>query len=261
MHRPASMDFRLALLLALTLLGVIGVLFVPPLPQDPDYHRFADTRGWLGIPNFWDVVSNLPFLLIGLAGWRQLQTGHLPACLPECRNAWRVFFIGIALIGCGSAYYHWNPTNASLVWDRVPMAVSFMAFFAAIVSENISAAAGRRLLMPLVLIGVLSVVYWGWSETVGRGDLRFYALVQFLPMLLLPLILLLYRSPFSSNAWLWWAMLAYGLAKVLEYFDEPLFTLLGISGHTLKHLVAAVGAGFIWLALRSRLVAQDSPPG
>ncbi|HEX7249749.1 MAG TPA: hypothetical protein VF262_05120, partial [Burkholderiales bacterium] len=49
--------------------GVALVLFLyGPIPQYADYHRFADTRTFLGLPNFSDTASNIPFLLIGIAG-------------------------------------------------------------------------------------------------------------------------------------------------------------------------------------------------
>lgn len=243
---------REQLLLAITLVACAVMLLVPPISQDPAYHNFADTRGFWGIPNFADVVSNLPFLFVGIAGLRELS-GNVPrGCLPECRTAFRIFFGSVAMVAAGSGYYHWNPTNASLVWDRLPMAISFMAFFAVILGESLTVAITRRALLPLVFLGMVSVVYWAWTEQQGAGDLRLYALVQFLPMLLMPLLLLTSRSPFQSNRWLWLAFAAYGSAKLLEFFDVQVLELLGVSGHTLKHLAAALGAWCILLAVRVR---------
>ncbi len=230
------------LIIGIAVVALVVALVSPPIPQDPDYHAFADQSEFLGIPNFWNVLSNLPFLLVGVAGIFGLNRNRFAGSIPALRTGYLVFFAGIALIGFGSGIYHLNPSNGSLVWDRLPMALSFMAFFAVIVGENISENAGSRLLWPLVVAGVLSVGYWHLSETQGRGDLRPYALVQFLPLLLIPLILLLFRSPFSSNGWIWLALGAYGSSKVLELADAKIYELFGVGGHALKHLLAAAGA-------------------
>jgi hypothetical protein len=244
-------------LLGITLLACFAMLFVPAIPQDPAYHQFADARGFSGIPNFGDVISNLPFLFIGIAGLRELSRGLPNGCLPECLTAYRIFFASVALVSAGSGYYHWNPSNASLVWDRLPMAISFMAFFAAIVGENLTTVFTRRALAPLVVLGIVSVFYWAWTEQQGAGDLRLYALVQFLPMLLMPFLLLTSRSAYDSNRWIWFAFAAYLAAKLLEAGDRQVLELIGISGHTLKHLAAAVGAWFILLAVRNRRRVSD----
>lgn len=247
------MNPKALLLPAITVVALVAVFFVPPVAQDPAYHLFADTRTMLGIPNFWDVISNLPFLIVGAAGMLLLLKEPL-GCLPELRTAYLVFFAGVFLVAGGSAYYHWNPTNQTLFWDRLPMTLGFMAFTCAVLGENISIKFANRLLWPLVLVGAAAVVYWYFTEQSGAGDLRPYGLVQFLPMLLLPLILLMFTSRLDSNFWLWSAMAAYGLAKVFEALDEPVFAVLNISGHTLKHLAAAVGAWCVLEAIRRRHV-------
>lgn len=243
---------KLAVLLLIAIGAVLVAFVVPPIAQDPAYHLFADQREMLGIPNFWDVISNVPFLFIGIVAVFLLLKRQPAGCLPELRSAYLIFFAGVLLVAFGSGYYHWAPTNESLVWDRLPMTLGFMAFTAAIVGENISLASAKKLLWPLLIAGVLSVFYWQETEQAGAGDLRPYGLVQFLPMLLLPLILLMFPSRFDSNKWIWLAMVAYGLAKVLEFADVPIYEFLGLSGHTLKHLAAAVGAWCILEALRRR---------
>ena len=222
--------------------AVVMLLLLPAIPQDPSYHRFADARALLGIPNFWNVASNLPLLLVGVAGLLAFARGTPAGSIPALHVAYRVFFAGIALIAAGSAWYHLAPSNTSLVWDRLPMSVTFMAFLAVIIGENVSVAGGIRLLWPLATLGLLAVLYWYTSELGGAGDLRPYVLVQFLPLLLIPVILLLFRAAFSSNAWIWLALCVYGLAKVVEHADHAIFGFVGIGGHTLKHLLSALGA-------------------
>lgn len=123
------------------------MFLLDPIPQDPAYHRFTDTREFFGIPNFWNVVSNLPFLVVGIA----------------------------------------------------------------------------------------SIAWWIRTEAAGHGDLRPYALVQFLPMLLLPLMLLMWKGDGVSARHLWVALGVYAAAKLAEYGDF----------HAMKHLLAALAAWWI----------------
>jgi hypothetical protein len=252
MNRNSDSHNKCRILIGLSVLAVIGAFLAPAIPQDPAYHRFADQSSHFGVPNFWNVVSNLPFLLIGLEGIRELYRGKL-AVMAEFREGYLLFFLGIALIGPGSAWYHLAPDNAGLVWDRLPMTLGFMAFLAVIIAEYISVPAGRVLLWPLVLAGLASVLYWKISEARGQGDLRWYGLVQFLPMLLIPLILLLFRLSFTGSAYPWAMLGAYGAAKLAELLDAPLFRVLyPLSGHALKHLLAAAAAYAFLLGLRRR---------
>ena len=218
--------------------AIAGAFLLDPIPQDPAYHRFADRMALLGISNFWNVATNLPFLAIGLVGLLQLPRLTVPAL----RAHYLVFCIGVALVGFGSAYYHWDPTTPTLVWDRLPMTVAFMALFAALISDRVSPTLGRALLGPLVALGISSIAWWIHTELLGRGDLRPYAVVQFLPLLLIPLLLL--RPGALHTGWLWATLGAYVAAKLAEHFDSAILDTLGaFSGHSLKHLLAALGAG------------------
>lgn len=239
------------LLLGISLVTALLASALPPIPQNPQYHQFADKATLLGIPNFWNVASNIPFVVVGIVG---LMADPLaPGRLPELKAQYTAFFIGVFLTGLGSGYYHWNPNNQTLVWDRLPMTLSFMAFLCIVIGEYLSIRAGERLLWPLAILGVASVLYWQKTELDGHGDLRPYALVQFLPMPLIPLILAWIPSRFSSARYLWLAILAYGIAKLLEHFDHDIFRLFGfVGGHPLKHIAAAIGASFVYLALSRR---------
>ena len=247
-----------AAILLISIAGIIGMLMVEPIAQDSGYHQFADQRTILGIPNFWNVVSNLPFLIVGLMGLFSLLRPGRIQFITELKPAYVLFFAGVALVNCGSGYYHLWPGNETLVWDRLPMTFAFMALFAVIIAEFSSLKAGRFALWPLVIFGVFSVFYWHFTETAGRGDLRLYALVQFLPMLLIPLFLLLFKPRFTLTSGYWALLLAYLLAKVFEYFDESLLESLGfISGHSLKHIVAALGVFLLLRTYKIRKI-QDS---
>ncbi len=225
--------------------GIVGAFLLDPISQDPAYHAFADDGPLLGIPNFWNVVSNLPFLFIGLFGLACV--GNLSD--PMLGLHYRVFCVGVALVALGSAYYHFDPSTPALVWDRLPMTVAFMALFAAVLMDRVSTPLGRALLWPLVALGIASIAWWIRTEMAGQGDLRPYALVQFLPMLLMPVILLLSKGGSLNSAFLWMSLGAYGAAKLAEHFDAVIFASTSVlSGHSLKHLLAALGA---WWALRA----------
>ena len=242
-------------MVVLVLATLLAALLIDPVAQSPAYHRFADTRTMFGIPHFWNVVTNIPFLIIGAAGMVMLRRAKPPGGLPELNTIYVTVFFGLVLIGAGSIYYHLAPTNGTLVWDRFAIAIVFMALFSAIVGENVSIRLGKGLAAPLVVIGMISVLYWYVTETYGRGDLRPYALVQVLPMLLIPLILITCSSRLKGNHYLWWMLLAYVGAKVVEHFDAAIYDVLGaISGHSLKHLVAAAGAYMFYLAIRRRTI-------
>ncbi len=232
------------MLAAVTAAAAAVVFHFPPIPQDPAYHRFADDRPWLGIPNFQNVASNLPFLAVGLIGLvRLFRRRVVPHDAPERSEtaAWFFLFLGIALTAFGSAWYHLHPSNDSLVWDRLPMSIGFTAFFAGLIGERISQRAYRLLLWPLLGLGIASVLLWRVTELQGAGDLRLYLLVQFFPLLIIPLIMLLYTPRYTHGRYIFLALGGYLIAKLLELFDRPIYNALGglVGGHALKHIAAA----------------------
>ena len=244
---------RQLLLLSITVALMIAVFLMDPIAQNQNYHQFSDQKTIFSIPNFWNVISNIPFIIVGLIGLISLNKIKLAGSLPQLNFAYTMFFIGLLMTGVGSSYYHWNPHNASLVWDRLPMTLSFMAFFSVILGENISIKLSKRSFYPLLIIGIVSVAYWIFTETNGAGDLRPYILVQFLPVILIPLILWLYPSPFIGQGYIVAVLIFYVLAKLMEHFDHEIYSFLTvISGHSIKHITAAFGTYFFYLALRIR---------
>lgn len=227
-------------------------IFVDPIPQWPEYHHYADRRTIWGIPYALNVLSNLGFLVVGAWGWVAVArlSPENPASLLQW--AYLAFFVGLTATAVGSFYYHWNPNDDTLMWDRLPMTVMFMGLAAVVVGETISARAAHRLLLPLLVLGVASVLYWNWTRSIGEGDLRFYGLVQFLPIALYPLMLWWFppRKAFANALWVLLAMFV--LAKACEQFDYKVYLLTGVvSGHTLKHLFgAAAAAALLVLLLR-----------
>ena len=241
------------LIIFTALLAISGILSQGPIAQDASYHLFSDTREiWL-IPNFWNVASNLPFVIVGFLGLYKLKHSGELNFIGEMYIAYLLLFLGIFLVGFGSAYYHLTPDKQTLVWDRLPMTIAFMSLFSIIVGEFIAARAGKALLLPLILTGIFSVIYWHLTESSGEGDLRLYILVQFYPILVIPIILTCFRSTCTHVQAYWWLLLSYVVAKLFEYFDGEIYNALGfISGHSLKHVVAALGLYVVLASFQKR---------
>lgn len=238
-----------------------------PMPQDLAYHDFADQRTLFGIPHALNVLSNVPFLIVGSLGLGFLfgpdaRRPGGPFLTPAERWPFVLFFIGVGLTGVGSAHYHLDPDNDRLLWDRLPMAVAFMALAAAVLADRVGPRFGLAMLLPLVAAGLASVLYWHWTERRGAGDLRPYFLVQFGTMLALPAFVLL--APRYTGAGYLFATLGwYVLAKVCEQpLDRPIYRGLGgVSGHTVKHLTAAVATYCVLLWLQRRAPAAGAADG
>src|SRR5204862_3787407 len=177
---------RVGVLLAVVAAGVLAAVLTPPLRQDPAYHAFADRRAFLGIPYALNVLSNVGFLVVGAWSFAAVARARVPRWE---RAAGFLFALGLVLTGFGSAYYHLAPSNATLVWDRLPLAALFPLVFAVAIGDRVSPAAGRALFLPLAVFGVVSVAWWDLTD-----DLRPYALAQFLPLALIPLMLALFQG-------------------------------------------------------------------
>jgi hypothetical protein len=248
----AGTAWRVGVLVATAALAIAKACSMPRIPQPQDYFAFADGRTFLGVPNALNVLSNAAFAVVGAAGLLLLR-GRITFRDARERWPWVVFFVGVALTSVGSAWFHLAPSNESLVWDRLPMAVGFMGLFAALVSERISPAAGLRLLGPLVAAGIGSVIYWIATEHAGAGDLRPYYVVQFYPLAAILLVLVLFRPAYTGTAGWLVGLGSYGTAKWAEVADGRVFAALGfVSGHTLKHLLAAAGIAALLVMLRRR---------
>jgi hypothetical protein len=255
-------------LLFLVAIGLGAALYKHgPIPQPADYHHFADTRTLYGLPNALNVVSNVFFFFVGWMGLAFLRRGptrdpdgpfrpgaHTAFESLRERPAYVLFFAGVLLTTFGSSYYHLKPSTTRLFWDRLPMVIGFTALFAAMIAERISIYWSRMLLLPLVFAGIASVVMWRLSEESGHGDMRFYVFVQVYPMLALPLMMMLFPPRYSRGVELFVVVLVYGVAKALEYFDVQIWraTSQAVSGHTLKHVVAAMAAWFVLDMLKKR---------
>jgi Ceramidase len=240
------------------LLGVavlfVGWFFLPVIRQPQEYHNFADARSWLGIPRAADVLSNLPFIALGLLGlWRLRQ--HRLQLSRVVTAGMCIIFVGFFFTGFGSAYYHWEPNDARLVWDRLPMTIAFSGVFGALFALRVSERSGALMLVLMLIVGPASVFYWR-----ATGDLSMYGEVQFGALAVLLALLLLTKNP--DDPFPWWILLAwYVAAKILEDADAKIWALTGgiVAGHALKHLAAAAGGWALARSFRGGQPKTESP--
>lgn len=239
------MNKSTAIVIVFTLLAVAAALLLPPMPQPLDYHHFADQREAFGVGNFLDVSSNVAFLLAGIAGLYVVFSGRACFEFPVERWPYAVFFLGVLLTAAGSAWYHLSPDNETLFWDRLPMTIAFMGLLSAQVVDRVSVRAGLVLLVPMLLVGMASVVYWIATERMGAGNVMPYGILQGYSVIVLLLMAVLHRSRYTRGNDVYYIFGWYVLAKLLESFDGEVLSLGHVvSGHSLKH-VAAAAAGFV----------------
>jgi hypothetical protein len=248
-----------AFLLVLTLLAAAASFLLPAMPQPLDYHHFADQRAAFGIGNFLDVVTNVAFLLAGLAGLAVVFSGRACFEFPGERWPYAVFFLGVLLTAAGSAWYHLSPDNETLFWDRLPMTIAFMGLLSSQIVDRVSVRAGLALLVPMLLVGMGSVVYWIVTERAGAGNVLPYGILQGYSVVVLLIMATLHRSRYTRANDVYFIFGWYVLAKVLESMDGEILALGHVvSGHSLKH-VAAAAAGFVAcrMLLRRTLAEPD----
>lgn len=240
---PHTLPRHAHILLWLALLAIGALALHGPIVQWAGYHHFADSRAWGALPHAWNVLSNLPFAAAALWAWPRLR---------EAGAAWRAFCAAILATALGSSIYHWQPNDLLLLIDRLPIAWACAALLCAFLAERVHARWQSPAVVSIALIGgTAAVAWWGVGNALGAGDLRPYVLVQFMPMLLIPAALLLRLTPLTGTAvpaWAWWTALAlYAAAKGLEVGDAATLemTLHTVSGHSLKHLLAALAAGLL----------------
>lgn len=248
---------HLPLLVTLILSG--AALVHGPIAQLPDYHNFADQTRLFGIPHFADVSSNLGFALVALWGLVKLTPSSRHSAITNGWAGYRLFLIGLLLTAIGSSYYHLDPDNARLVWDRLPIALACGGLLAGAWGDT----RRRSSTMLSALLGVtaiLSVAWWYFTEQAGNGDLRPYLLLQGLPILLIPLWQWIHDVPRYDRRAFAGALLLYVIAKLAEIGDHQIAAVTGtISGHTLKHLLAAVAATLIVANLIQRTRVPSLP--
>jgi hypothetical protein len=264
-HGGPAPAWRIWLLIVSAAAFAIAAVAVPAMPQPLSYHAFADCRTFWSVPNFFNVLSNVPFLVAGVMGIGIIWRGGGKFIDAREQLPYLVFFLGALLTSIGSAYYHLAPDNARLVWDRLPMTLGFAGLVSAAIAERVQARTGIRSLWPLLAVGAGTVVYWYATERRGAGNIIPYAAYQAWSILAIVLLISLFPARrYSHGRLLAWAAIWYGLAKIFETFDLQIFRLLGgaVSGHSIKHLLAGAGVLAIvqQLRLRSAVTAPTLAP-
>jgi len=260
------MTKRTRWIVVFTMLCIAAAVLLPAVPQPLAYHRFADQRDLLGVLNFLDVASNLGFLISGIAGLVVVFGGRAHFEFRSERWPYAVFFLGVLLTALGSGYYHLAPDNESLFWDRLPMTIAFMGLVSSLIVDRISIRAGLALLVPMLLLGSASVIYWRATERAGVGNVLPYGILQGYSVVIVLLLAMLSPSRYTRGNDLYRVFGWYVLSKLLETFDAQVLALGGVvSGHTLKHLASAMAGVTVCRMLMHRILeeppASPKPPG
>jgi len=244
---------------ALIVGAIVALARHGPIAQWPDYHRFADTRILLGVPNALDVLSNVGFAVIALWGWGSLAPQRHRGELAIGWPGWALFLIALMLTAIGSSWYHLAPDNFRLLFDRLPIALACAGLLAAVYAETRRSTHGAAIAAVLAMIAVTSVLWWYVTELRGAGDLRAYLLLQGAPLVLIPVWQLIQPAPRVERIAFAMAIACYVLAKAAELYDRQVLDAVGwLSGHTLKHLLAIAAAALIVGAVKVRLRSRLS---
>jgi hypothetical protein len=241
-----SRYYKGVVLIAVFIFTAVALNLLDPIAQDLAYHKFSDCRSFFGIAHFMDVISNIPFIIIGFLGIRLARKLFKKQTMAYFLMIF-VLFVGVLFTGLGSAFYHYGPNNFTLIFDRLPMTLVFTAFFGIILYDYVDRRVGAWIFYILLVAGIYSILYWYYTEIIGVGDLRLYAFIQFFPVVAVPLILIFYKNNELYTKQLLFIFGAYTLAKLCEHYDAQIFEYLGfISGHTIKHLFSALAVYFIY---------------
>lgn len=254
------MTSRTWLIVAVKVVAVAAALLIPAMPQPIAYHDFADHRDLFGVHNFLDVASNGAFLIVGIIGLAVTMGRRAQFEFTLERLPYVVFFVGVTLTAAGSAYYHLHPDNETLFWDRLPMTIAFMGLVCSQIVDRISVRAGLALLIPMLMLGAASVIYWRVTERAGVGNVVPYGVLQGYSVVILLLMAVLKPSRYTHGKMLYWVFGWYVLSKVLETYDAKVLELNHlVSGHTLKHLAAAAAGVAVWMMLTRRTLIGKAP--
>ena len=251
-RQRATLDQRFILFGGMAMLLALACV-LPAWMQPEHYHAFADQRSWDGLPHVGDVLSNLGFLLAALAGGWLLLRADAQQLSPAARGLSALFFVGLACSALGSAYYHWAPVDASLAWDRLGMSVAFAGLLGLAVQTRLDDVSGWLTTAVVLVAAPLSVAVWTHS-----GNLLPWALLQGGGMLAVVWLTFVPVRKSALPVALGWVIVWYGLAKLLELSDLDIFVATSgwVSGHSLKHWVAAAAAWPVLQALYARRVKQ-----
>jgi len=247
------------LIIGIVSVGMVFIpIFMPPISQSIDYHQFADQRTYFGIPNFFNVTSNIFFFFPGLVGLILLLRSRellLHTTFIKHSERWPYFilFLSVIMASLASTYYHLAPDNARLVWDRVPISIGIVTLLSIVLIERVNTNIGFLSLPFLILFGVGSVIYWDWSERSGLGNLNYYIVVQLYSILAIILLSKYFFSRYTGGESIYVVIIIYAFAKFAEILDHEIYSLgKVISGHSVKHLLVGLAVFQIVGILQNR---------
>jgi hypothetical protein len=219
----------------ITVLSAIAILIIAlavTITRGPEFHHYADTRTWLGIPNAGDVLSNAMFLVVAL--W----STH-PARL------------GVAAIALGSGVYHAVPSDTTLAFDWLPIVLTLAIVNAVVIGDRAGARAGRHASILGPAFAIAAVAWWVASGGTHGGNMAPYVAVQAVGIAL-PAVLVATTPGSIRLRFLLVGLIAFAIARLCASYDRALLDAIGVSGHSLKHVVAALAAGCALRALDDR---------
>lgn len=238
-----------------TMLLMVGLFLISMIGQalgmfhlSGHYHEFIDSRGFFGIDRFFDTVSNIGFLIVGALFVKEIF-------LKDQKDFNLILIaIGSILVFFGSSFYHLLPTDARLLWDRLPISMVFAGILSYSLFANnlIPEKYKNKFNVGYLLFSICSVVFWYVGSLQQQTWLGPYVFVQFGGILTLIYIALKGENK-SFNKKIWAVLMWYILAKLCEHFDQSIFNLTHelFSGHTLKHVFAAI-ALYYWFPKESK---------
>lgn len=208
-----------------------------PATDLPDYFNFADQRYMLGVPNAFDVLTNLLFISVGASGLYWIfKNKTLEGSFYFYVGLW--LSLSILLTGFGSAYFHWTPQPDTLTWDRFPMTLAFAGLCSLIAGDRFGKNMGWSLFIILLPLGPICV----FAYKANFWTLRPYAALQLATVLFVLISVIIKPKGKMPNSLFYWALGLYALAKVFEKHDHQVFDFLSncLSGHSIKHILAAL---------------------
>ncbi|KAI3955270.1 hypothetical protein MKW98_020903 [Papaver atlanticum] len=213
---------------------LILMLLAPKIPHSPNHHRFSDMRNFLGVPNTLNVITNFPFLIVGVLGFVIcLQGSIFVISLRGEVWGWAFFYAGIVGIAFGSAYYHLKPDDNRVVFDRLPMMVVYASLLSIFVIERVGERTGVMCLCSALMLALVSIAYERSFD-----DLRLCMMFQLIPSIVIPALAFMFPPKYTHSRYWFWAAGVYLLAKLEAFADMKIYGLdhYIISGHSLEHL-------------------------
>ncbi|KAI5354218.1 hypothetical protein L3X38_007113 [Prunus dulcis] len=213
---------------------VFLMLVTPKISHSPKHHLYADMRNFLGVPNTLNVITNFPFLFVGVLGFVLCcQGGLFNISLPGEVWGWALFYAGIAGLAFGSAYYHLKPDDSRVTWDTLPMMIAYSSLFSSFIVERVGERIGLSSLFALLFIAFLSTAY---DRT--YNDIRLYMMFQLIPCIAIPGMCFVFPPKYTHSRYWLWAGGVYLLSKFEAVADMKIYHANHyiISGHSLEHL-------------------------